>query len=81
MATTASKLACATLVNDPRLAFDMALAQIRQDGQQLTSYRTPIAVRDRSATAPGDETNEKRALNDAARALAQLWNVSRTRLR
>lgn len=81
MATTASKLACPAFFNDPRHAFDRALAQIRQDGQQLTSYRTPIAVRGRSVTVPGDQTNEKRALNDAARALAQLWNVSRTRLR
>jgi hypothetical protein len=62
-----------------RRAFETAIAQIQQVGECCHS-KTPIATR-RQSIVPGDQTAEKRALADAARALAQLWNISPTLVR
>lgn len=59
-------------VDDPRRTFESAIAHL-QGGKNYS--QTPIALR-RRITAVGDPGNEKRVLNDAARALARLWNVS-----
>ena len=62
---------------DPRRTFESALANLQAGPIQVgRSYsQTPIAVRSRKPIA-GDPGAEKQVLNDAARALARLWNVS-----
>ncbi len=59
---------------NPRKMFDSALALV-QKGRDHT--RAAIAAR-KQPIAPGqsEQAVEKRALADAARALAQLWKVS-----
>jgi hypothetical protein len=58
-------------------AFESAVRDIHQAGLtgKASAYRTPIVQRaGRVASAYGNP--EKQALSDAAKALAQLWNVS-----
>jgi hypothetical protein len=60
-----------------RRAFENAVRDIYQAGlsTKASSYRTPIVQR--SSPRPGAPENEqKKALSDAARALAKLWKVS-----
>jgi hypothetical protein len=78
MSTVAKKQMVAASVEDLRQTFDNALAQIRRRGETPNPYKVPIAIR---RSAPGDPVAEKRALTDAARALAQLWNISPTLVR
>lgn len=58
--------------------FECAVRDIYQAGVtgRISEYRTPIVQRAgmRAAGSPVDA--EKRALSDAAKALAQLWKVS-----
>jgi hypothetical protein len=56
-----------------RIAFDTAIAQVQPGRGSLSRSRTPIFVRQPGLTA---DAAEKQALSQAARALAQLWNVS-----
>ncbi len=70
----------ATPVSDLRRTFETAIAQIRRDGKTLSRSQTPIVVR-KETQVPGDSADEKRALTTAARALAQLWNISPTLIR
>ena len=59
-------------------AFESAVRDVYEAGLtgKISRYRTPIAQRaGRPAEEPGANA-EKRALSDAARALAQLWKVS-----
>jgi hypothetical protein len=56
-----------------RIAFDTAIEQIQPVRGSLSRSRTPIFVRQPGLTA---DAAEKQALSQAARALAQLWNVS-----
>lgn len=58
-------------------SFEHAVRDIYQAGLtgKASQYRTPIVQRT-SPPASGP-VEEKRALSDAARALAQLWKVSR----
>jgi hypothetical protein len=60
---------------DLRRTFETAIAQIRQSGAPLRRSQTPIFVRKLTAM-PNRSDTEQRALTAAARALAQLWNVS-----
>ena len=80
MSTAAKKEMIASSAEDLRRTFDNALAQIRRRGETQNPYKAPIVVR-RPAPAAGDPGDEKRALTDAARALAQLWNISPTLVR
>ena len=61
--------------HDLRRTFEDAIAQIQRCGEPRGHSKTPIAVH-RQTTEPGDPAAEKRALSDAARALARLWNIS-----
>jgi len=59
-------------------AFETAVRDIYEVGLtgKVSQYRTPIVQR-AGATAPGSYVDaEKRALSDAARALAQLWKIA-----
>jgi hypothetical protein len=63
-----------------RRAFENAVRDIYQAGinGKTSSYRTPIVQR--ASTFLGSSENaQKKALSDAARALAQLWKVSPSR--
>lgn len=74
MSTLPSKPNLVPPMDDPRRTFESAIAQIQnRTGRPLS--QTPIAIRPR-ATAPDDTAVEKRAVTDAARALARLWKVS-----
>jgi hypothetical protein len=83
MSNTASKMATnplsATPVSNLRQTFETAIAQIQQCGKTRGRSQTKIVVR--KVTTPDDPAAEKRALNTAARALAQLWNISPTLIR
>lgn len=74
------------MINKPRLnvvppkdlqrVFETALGEIQQaqSAGPSPSYRTPIFHRTKGATSPAQ--SEKRAVSDAAYALAQLWKIS-----
>ena len=61
--------------DDLRRTFETAIAQVQKTGKSLSRSQTPIFVR-KPAGVPDDAAAEKRALTTAARALAQLWNIS-----
>lgn len=63
-----------------RRTFENAIAQIQQSGKPLSRSQSPIFVRKPTAMPNGPDA-EKRALTAAARALAQLWNISPTLIR
>jgi hypothetical protein len=65
---------------DPKRTFESAIAQIREGGE-LSSRRTPIGLRRKLAILAQPQAMEKRALAEAAHALATLWRVSATELR
>jgi hypothetical protein len=73
MSETAKKPPRAPAADDPRRAFDSAIAQIQH--QKRPSSQMPIFDRKRTPTGNGPAA-EKQALTDAARALARLWKVS-----
>lgn len=58
-------------------AFENAVRDIYQpqSPQSASNYRRPIAQRPHTS-AEGPANTQKRALSDAAKALAQLWKVS-----
>jgi len=60
--------------------FENAVRDIYQVGLtgQASRYRTPIVQRSGRATVESPANAEKRALSDAAKALAQLWKVAPT---
>lgn len=62
-------------------AFECAIRDIYQVGLtgKISQYRTPIVRRASSAIPSSSVDAEKRALTDAARALAQLWKISPSR--
>jgi hypothetical protein len=65
-----------TSIDNPRQTFQSALAAIRGP-RELKDSRTRDAARSLPiAPMHSKQQMEKRALTDAARALAQLWNVS-----
>lgn len=55
--------------------FENAVRDIYQTGAKAPSYRRPIVARPRVAAESSDNT-QKKALSDAAKALAQLWKVA-----
>jgi hypothetical protein len=60
---------------NPQQTFESALSVVRQTGSG--QRRSPIAARTQPiARAQTEQQVEKRALTDAARALATLWKVS-----
>lgn len=73
MTNKASRQA-AGITNQLQRSFEHAVRDIYQAGLtgKVSHYRTPIVPR---AAAPAP-IEEKRALTDAAKALAQLWKVS-----
>jgi hypothetical protein len=62
-------------------AFECAVRDIYEVGLtgKVSQYRTPIAQRAGTGAVGSSVEAEKRALSDAARALAQLWKVSPSR--
>ena len=78
MATIATKLAGFPSPDDLRRTFETALNTIQRPNKSRS--QTPIFVR-KPTVATGDEASEKRALTDAARALAHLWKISPTLVR
>jgi hypothetical protein len=58
-------------------AFETAIHDLYHAGAtgKISQYRTPIVQRAGARPAEPPAIMEKRALSDAARALAQLWNV------
>jgi len=67
--------------DNPKQTFENAIARVQGSGS-LPRSQTPIAVRPRPRTEMNlDQGADKRALLDAARALARLWNVSATLVR
>lgn len=63
-----------------RRTFEAAFAQVQQSGKTLNRSQTPIFVRTQRPES-NDAVAEKQALTAAARALAQLWNISPTLIR
>lgn len=65
------------MTNNLKRSFESAVRDIYQIGLtgRPSPHRTPIARRRNIAEPNGNA--EKRALSDAARALAQLWKVAR----
>jgi len=64
-------------LEDPRQTFEMAIATMLPG---RSSKQIPIGHQRRPAT-PEDPATEKRAVADAARALARLWNVAPSMVR
>jgi hypothetical protein len=58
--------------------FESAVREVYQAGVSGKDawYRRPIAQRAKRAASESAGNTEKRALSDAAKALAQLWKVS-----
>jgi hypothetical protein len=63
-----------------RHTFETAIAQMQRGPQSLKPSQKPIFVR-KETTMADESTTEKRALTAAARALAQLWNISPSLIR
>jgi hypothetical protein len=59
-------------------AFECAVHDIYQAGLtgKVSQYRTPIAQRAGTTASASIPDAKKRALSDAAKALAQLWKIS-----
>jgi hypothetical protein len=62
---------------DLQLVFETALGEIQnsQGAGQPPAHRTPIFTRPATGV-PSQAQSEKRAVSDAAYALAQLWRIS-----
>jgi hypothetical protein len=63
--------------NDLRRVFETAVSELHEAdlaARKRSQYRTPILQR-RNILGISRANTEKRALTDAARALAQLWKV------
>jgi hypothetical protein len=68
---------CSPSAEDLRRAFERAVCEIHQSdlaAKKRLQYRTPIVQRAR-LLGISQASAEKRALTDAARALALLWKV------
>ena len=63
---------------DLQRVFETALGEIQhsQRACQPPAHRTPIFSRPTTTCKPSQEQSEKRAVSDAAYALAQLWKIS-----
>jgi hypothetical protein len=68
---------CLTSADDLKRAFEIAVCEIHKAGrtaERTLQHHAPIVPRGRVLGLSRADT-EKRALSDAARALAQLWKV------
>jgi hypothetical protein len=75
MATLVAKLPTIVPVQDAKKSFESALAVMGRTVSE-NSRRSSGPIRgQRILQRPADPANEKRALADAARALAQLWKL------
>lgn len=74
MSNMTVKLANAASPDDLRRAFERAISTTR-GGNPSAPSRQPIAFR-KGTISLSQEAAEKKALTDAARALAQLWDIS-----
>lgn len=61
---------------NPRKMFESAIALVQKARSKARSSAPIVARKQAPAPAQREQADEKRALTDAARALAQLWNVS-----
>jgi len=79
MTTKTSRQAVPVTMNLKR-TFEDAVRDIYQAGLEgkTSHYRTPIAERAGRNASASKAIAEKRALSDAARALAELWKVTST---
>jgi hypothetical protein len=75
MSNVTMKLKCEPSAETSKQTFETAMTQVQHGGQSTNPSQIPIAIRKRLKVR-GDQATEKRALTDAARALARLWNVS-----
>ena len=68
-------------VKNLKRAFECAVRDIYEVGLtgKVSQYRTPIVQRAGVGAEGSSADAEKRALSDAAKALAQLWKVSPSR--
>ncbi len=69
----------ASSAEDLRCVFESAVDEIRQD--QEIQRHLPIVQRNLPNKSLNCQRPQKRALSDAARALAQLWKVSMLHVR
>jgi hypothetical protein len=74
----ASSILNAPSPDDLKRTFEVATAQVHQP---LNPFKLPIGFRKRTTALPTAHTSEDRALADAARALARLWNIAQTAVR
>lgn len=82
MSAMATRITQSTSVADPKQTFESALAQVQESRGKDAARRIPIAARRHlPILVPNPEVAHKQALNDAARALARLWNISPTLVR
>jgi hypothetical protein len=67
-----------SLPRNLKRSFETAVRDIYEAGLtgKVSSYRTPIVQRARATAPESGISAEKRALSDAAKALALLWKVS-----
>ena len=63
-----------------RRTFATAIAEMQHGSGPLKASQKPIFVR-KATVVPDGSDAEKRALTAAARALAQLWNISPSLIR
>ncbi len=70
----------AALPENLKRVFENAVRDIYQAGLtgKISQYRSPIVQR-AGVSSPAGVDAEKRALSDAAKALAELWKVSPSR--
>ena len=60
----------AASISNPQQMFESALSVVTERGSRIAARRQPIAAQQT------EQQVEKRAITDAARALAALWKVS-----
>lgn len=75
MSNLARKLVPALSADDPQKTFKKAIALVEHGSHALRLAQIPIGLH-RKITGDKDPAFEKRALSDAAEALARLWKVS-----
>jgi hypothetical protein len=75
MSNLAKKLVPVLSTDDPRRAFEKAIALIERGSPSRHLAQIPIGLH-RQITKAEDPALEKRALSEAAQALARLWKIS-----
>jgi hypothetical protein len=75
MSNLARKLVPALSADDPRRAFEKAIALVEHGSNTRRLAQIPIGLH-RKITKDHDPVFEKQALSEAAEALARLWKIS-----